>query len=347
MVNITGIKLDKTDRKILAELDKNCRIPTTVLAKKVMRSRQTVDYRINQLVKKGIITSFNASFNPHKIGYKLYKIYLKFRNLPDERAKLIDYLKKSGIVYWMGECSGNWDMIFGIFAKDDLEFYNLKNEMITKFHDLILKHYGDTLIDVKQYPKMYFTDEISSPTMFAGKIVENKMDDLDYAILGEVVNNARIPINELASKVGSTAIIVRGRMKRLEKEEIIIQYRIGVDINKLGLELYKAMIVVDRYTKKDEMMLLEYISKLPNMHYYIRNIWQIEPELVVENYQEYYRIIEELKKRFPGVIKTVDSVLMITDDWTPGFKNLLKQEKKEEEDRKERKMSIYQMDDNA
>jgi len=324
MVEITKIKLDKTDRKILAELDKNCRIPTTVLAKKVFKSRQAVEYRINQLVKKGIITSFNASFNPHKMGYKLYKIYLKLRNIPEEKEKLFEYLKSSGIVYWMGECSGTWDLIFGFFAKNDFEFFELKNDLMSTFQKVIVEDYGDTLIDVKQYPKMYFTNEIVQPTMFAGEIVNNQLDDMDYAILGEVVNNGRIPVVELAKKVHSTQTIVRGKLKKMEEKGIIIHYRIGIDLNKLGLELYKAIIKLDKYTKEDESKLLTYVSNLPNVHYYIRNIWQIEPELVVSNYQEYYNIIENLKKEFPYVIRTVDTVLMITDEWTPGFRNLLK-----------------------
>ena len=324
MVEITKIKLDKADRKILAELDKNCRIPTTKLAKIVLKSRQAVEYRINQLVKKGIITSFNTSFNPHKMGYKIYKIYLKLRNIPEEKQKLFDYLKSSGIVYWMGECSGSWDLIFGVFSKSDYEFFELKNNLISQFNKIIVEEEGGILVDVMQYPKMYFTNKVIPPVMFAGEIVHNELDKLDYAILGEIVNNARIPINELSKKINSTPIIVRGRLKKLEKKGIIIQYRIGIDLNKLGLELYKAIILLDRYTKKDEIKLLEYISNIPNIQYFIRNIWQIEPEIVVSSYQEYYRIIEDLKKEFPYVIRTVDFVLMITDEWTPGFRNLLR-----------------------
>ena len=324
MVEITKIKLDKTDRKILAELDKNCRIPTTKLAKIVLKSRQTVEYRINQLVKKGIITSFNTSFNPHKMGYKIYKIYLKLRNIPEEKQKLFDYLKSSGIVYWMGECSGSWDLIFAVFSKNDYQFFELKNDIISQFNKIIVEEEGGILVDVMQYPKMYFTNKVIPPVMFAGEIVHNELDKLDYAILGEIVNNARIPINELSKKINSTPIIVRGRLKKLEKKGIIIQYRIGIDLNKLGLELYKAIILLDRYTKKDEIKLLEYLSNISNIQYFIRNIWQIEPEIVVSSYQEYYRIIEDLKKEFPYVIRTVDFVLMITDEWTPGFRKLLR-----------------------
>lgn len=324
MVEITKIKVDKTDRKILAELDKNCRIPITQLAKIVMKSRQAVEYRIQQLTKKGIITSFNTAFNPHKIGYKIYKIYLNLRNIPEEKKRLFEYLQSSGIVYWMGECSGRWDLIFGVFAKTDYEFFNLKNEIISSFNKIIVEEEGGILVDVKQYSKMYFTNEIVPPTMFAGEMKHNELDATDYAILGEIVNNARIPINKLAKKVNTTPTIVRGKLKRMEQKEIIIQYRIGIDLNKLGLELYKAIIKLDKYSKEDEQKLLEYLSNLPNIQYFIRNIWQLEPELVVSDFQEYYKIIEALKKEFPYVIRTIDSILMITDEWTPGFKNLLK-----------------------
>jgi Lrp/AsnC family leucine-responsive transcriptional regulator len=327
MLEINKLKLDKVDRAILTELDKNCRVPSTILSRKVHKSRQSVEYRINCLLNDGIITKFQTSINPHKMGYQLYKVYLKLRNIPGEKQRLFSYLKSSGIVYWMGECSGTWDLIFGVYARTDYEFFELKNEIISKFTNLIVESYGDSPIDVKQYPKMYFTGNKEEPVMFAGEIVDNELDELDYAVLGEIVNNARIPITELSRKVNSTPIVVMGRMKKLEQKGIIIQYRVGIDLNKLGLELYKVVLSLEKYTKEDEKNLLRYVSGLPNIHYFIRNIWNIELELVVSNYQEYYHIIEGLKKEFPYVIKTVDSVLMITDEWTPGFKNLLKLKK--------------------
>jgi DNA-binding Lrp family transcriptional regulator len=223
----------------------------------------------------------------------------------------------------MGECDGAWDLIFGVFAKTDYEFYGVKNELISTFGKIIVKEYYDVLVDVKQYPKMYFTGEVSEPTMFAGEVVENELDKLDHAILGEIVNNARISMTELAVKVKSRPEKVSARMKRMEKLGIIIQYRIGVDLEKLGLEMYKAIIHIERYTKEDEKMLLEYVSGLPNVQYFIRNIWDIEPELVVEDYHEYRIIVEKLKELFPYVIKNVESVLFKTDEWTPGFRNLL------------------------
>src|SRR3989344_6673490 len=295
MIEISKIKLDKADRTILAELDKNCRTPSTILARKANKSRQAVEYRINHLVKEGILTGFQASFNPHKMGYKIYKIYLKLKNVLAEKQRLFAYLKTSGRVYWMGECSGTWDLIFGIFAKNDYEFFGVKSDIISEFNSIIVEEEGQMLLDVRQFPKMYFTHQISEPVMFAGELVANTLDALDSAILMELVNNGRMSLVDLAGKVKSTVMIVKGRMKKLEQKGIIIQYRIGVDLNKLGLELYKSIIKLDRYTKEDEKRLFAYLSKIQNMQYYIRNLWSIEPEIIVVSFQEYYKIIEDVK----------------------------------------------------
>jgi Lrp/AsnC family leucine-responsive transcriptional regulator len=326
MVNIDKLGLDRTDRKIITELDRNCRIPSTILAKKVKKSRQAVEYRINKLVKNGIITSFNAALNPSKMGYKIYNLYFKLRNLPAEKQKLLRNLKSSRIVYWMGECSGKWDLMFGIFAKTDRSFFDFKNGLISEFNDLIVEKEMQIMLSTAQYPKMYFTNEISAPTEFGGEIVDNKIDALDNRILYNLVNNGRISLVDLTSKTNSTISIVQSRLRKLEKTSIIIQYRIGINLDRLGLEFYKAIIEFDRYTKEDENRILGYVSGLPNTQYFIRKLWAIELELVVSNFQEYYKIIEDLKMKFPEVIKSVDSVLMITDEWTPGFKTLYKPE---------------------
>ncbi len=317
-------KLDLIDKKILAELDKNCRIPSSQLAKIVRKSRQAVEYRIERMQKEGIITGFQTAINPHKIGYSIYKIYLRLRNNSEQKEKILKYLRSSPIVYWMGEFSGSWDLIFAVFVRSNYEFFEMKNDLISKFGKYILEDYGDLLLDVKQYPKMYFTHKITEPSMFAGEVVYNKLDKIDYEILAIIVNDARISLVELAYKLKSTPMIVKHRMKKMEKFGVIIQYRLAVDLNKLGLELYKVIIKLDRCTKDDEKKLLNYISNLPNINYFIRNLWQIEPELVFENYQEYYKEIEKMKGEFSEIIRSVDPVLMISDEWTPGFKNLLK-----------------------
>ena len=111
-------KLDITDRKILTELDKNCRIHNSSLAKKVNKSREAIKYRIQQLQKKGIIQKFITSINPHKLGYSMFKVYLKLQNISDEREKFFEELKRNKDIYWLGISDGVFDCVFDLAADD-------------------------------------------------------------------------------------------------------------------------------------------------------------------------------------------------------------------------------------
>ena len=56
------IKLDVFDRKILEELIENSREQVTTIAKKVRLRRENVNYRINRLVKLGLIKEFRFNY---------------------------------------------------------------------------------------------------------------------------------------------------------------------------------------------------------------------------------------------------------------------------------------------
>ena len=56
------IKLDAFDRKILEELIENSREQVSTIAKKVRLRRENVNYRINRLVRLGLIKEFNHNY---------------------------------------------------------------------------------------------------------------------------------------------------------------------------------------------------------------------------------------------------------------------------------------------
>ncbi len=317
------VSLDKYDRMILFELDKNCRTPLTKLAKKVRRSRQSVEYRINNMVSNGTITEFRVAINPAKLGFRLFKIYVQTKNIETERAKMFDFLRTSGNVYWMGEIDGEWDLIMAVSAKTEREFFDFKSKFFSRFGHIIIRSAGDILFYVHQYPKMYFTDAVEQPTSFGGEVVDNVIDKLDSKILLELMKDARLHVNELARRTGTTPAIVRSKMRLMEKLGIIIQYRIDVNLEKLGLQLFKAIVHFDKYTQEDEKRFTSFMSAMPNTHYIVQNMWQTELEIVVHSYVEYIQIINTLKKLFPSYIRNVEALLMKTDEWTPGYKKLI------------------------
>ncbi len=324
------IKLDLVDRKILSELDKNCRIPNSLLAKKVGKSREAVKYRIEQLIARGIIQKFQVAINPSRLGYLMFKVYLKLENLPDEREKFFEELKSSRDVYWMGISDGAFDCVFAILSRSVEGFYVEINSLLSRWQPLIVSKVIGTMVDVTAYNKKFFLGEKGgSPKIVAGQHSQHIIDATDAKILSALADNARIPIAQLARKSGAGLEAVRGRIRKMEHEGIIVGYRLAVDLNKLGLEFFKAILYFKSLSEKDEQSLYEWMRVHPNSLYYIRSLapWEAEFEFAVESYQHFNSIANELRKKFPNVIRNYEHLIMIYESWMPAYAGMLKSEK--------------------
>ena len=64
-------ELDRTDRKILAELQRQGRLPMTELAQEVGLSTSPVTERVRRLERAGIITGYHARVDPAALGRPL------------------------------------------------------------------------------------------------------------------------------------------------------------------------------------------------------------------------------------------------------------------------------------
>jgi Lrp/AsnC family transcriptional regulator, leucine-responsive regulatory protein len=326
-----AIALDLADRKILAELDKNCRISATQLAKRVRKSREAVKYRIAQLEKKGIITGYIASVNPNKFGFYMFKVYLQLENIPEERERFYQFLRTKKNIYWFGICDGAFDCIFDILSKGVTEYYEEINEICAQFHKLIVRKLLGVMVDTTQYDKKYFAEgPHEKEVTWAGNVEYNEMQSLDFKILNVLANDARIPIAQLARKCSSTIEVVRRRIKRMEDLGIILSYRIDVNFHKLGFEFFKAIIYFKSLSKKDELALHEWMRQNKNSAYYIRSIapWEAEFEFFVENYLQFNEIIKDLRTRFQHVIRNCEHVIFLEERWMPAYGEIAKSEAK-------------------
>ncbi|HIH10086.1 MAG TPA: winged helix-turn-helix transcriptional regulator [Candidatus Diapherotrites archaeon] len=321
------IALDLTDRKILSELDRNCRIPASILAKRVGKSREAVKYRVGQLVQSGVIEKFQAAINPSKLGNLMFKVYLKLENTPDEREKFFEELKENKQIYWMGISDGAYDCVFAILSKSAEGFYDEINFLLSRWQHLIVSKYVGTMVDTTAYNKKFFLSEKDGiPRLVAGQHAENSVDGLDMKILSILANDARLPIAELSRRVGSTIEIARSRIGKMEEKGIIVGYRIAVDFNKLGLEFFKAILYFKSLSEKDEKALYEWMRVHPNSLYYIRSLapWEAEFEFAVESYQHFNSIINELRRKFPQVIRNYEHLIMIYESWMPAYSEMLR-----------------------
>jgi len=319
------IDLDLTDRRILYELDLNARIPVTKLARKLRLSREKVNYRIGNLLKKGIVRKFVTMIDPTKLGYSVYKMFFKFQGLNKEKEKeMINYLTNNNYVYWIASARGKWDLNITLFAKDINHLDEILLEFFSKYGKYIFEQEFNTTLNVGIMSKDWLLAEQklkSKIVFFAGKIEDYKIDKTDIELLRVLANNARMSATELAVKINSSERIVIYRMKNLEKLGIILGYSTSLNLEVLEMQFFKANVSFNFLSKQDKEKVVDYCRNHPNIGFLIFCVgsWPLELEFIVKDNREFYEIMEDFRQRFPEM-KGYDTMIFPKEykfDWMP------------------------------
>lgn len=306
-------KLDSLDRKLLAELDDNSRIPVTALAKRLRISREVAKYRLKRLIDTGIIKSFTTMVNPAKFGLLIYKVYLKVQNLCSEKEKeLIDFLKKEKEVFWLAKTDGSFDFIAALYSRNTVEFDRFLMSFIDLFGSHIVERRISNTVYSDVFKKKYLLEKSNGPekTIWGGIPEKEEMDRASINILKEMAENARIPISEICEKLNTTAKTALSKIRLMEKKNIILGYRAILNIEKLRLENFKAIIYFQNAPQKRIRQFSQFCLLNPYIMYLIKTAgeWDVELDIEIGGYKKYNGLIDEIKLHFGDIIKSIGTV---------------------------------------
>lgn len=284
--------------------DLNARISTTQLAKKLKIGRETTNYRINNLVKKGVIRKFVTMTNPAEFGYSVYKMYIKFQNLTKEKEKeIFGWLAGNEYIYWIVSCKGKWDTNFAVFARTINHFDEIMSEFFEKYGESIIDQEINTTLDVRIMSKDWLLEKklISKAVRFGGDYKDIGLDKKDLELLKILANNGRMSANEIAKKMKSTARIVLYRMKELEKKKVILGYTTSLNLDILDKQFFKSVVYFKTINKNLKKKIIEYCKHDKNIGFLIFCVgsWPVELELIVDDNKQFYEVMERFQQNFP------------------------------------------------
>ncbi|MBI2572995.1 Lrp/AsnC family transcriptional regulator [Candidatus Woesearchaeota archaeon] len=320
-------KIDNTDAKLLVELDHNARQAETTLAKKIHRSKESVRYRIKTLEQKGVIEGHTIWIDTVQLGYHSAKLYLTLANKPKLREEFVKYVTQDKRLFWLGLADGAWNAGLTYFVTSNQEFFELKNELFSQFKELITASQIASIVEIGFKNKTFLTPSESVwKTMFTQPKTFYTLDAVERKILRALFANGRISLTQLAQQTQSTIDIVRHRMHKLEEKKIIARYGARINYNKLGYEFYKTFCYFQNLTKQDEKKFLEYCRKQHPIIHFVKTIssWDIELESMCKSYHEYLKIINDLTREFPSIIK-VETAIMSEDYVFPAKKMIFEE----------------------
>ncbi|MBI4116604.1 winged helix-turn-helix transcriptional regulator [Candidatus Pacearchaeota archaeon] len=316
-----ALKLDLKDRKILTLLDENSSMSNSQISRKVGLSKPAVEYRLERFEKNNVILSYYTVVNFTKLGYSQYKIYFKFQNIDIENEKkIIDYWKKDSNSVWVAETRGKWDLAVSIVAENNFRFGKILDEFMNKFSKFILEKDVLLLEYSPLYSRGYMAETKPKEFLYGIPTKVYVLDETDRKILNILSTNARIPIIEMAEKTKLTRDVINYRIKKLTKEDIIVQYRCYLNLHNIGINHYKIIFRTKNFNENSEKEIREYVARHKKATQFLKIIgsWDIEIEFETENEDELYKILTDIRKKFSSIIRDFD-ILRITETFKLDF----------------------------
>lgn len=312
-------ELDLKDKKILYQLDINCRQTNSEIGKKVRLSKQVVDYRIKKLYKDKYITRFATVIDTYKLGLFKHKLYISLENANKETINdMIAYLKNDKKTEWIATCSGKWDIIAGFIVKDIYEFNEALREFDEKYSRYVSLRETTASLGVPHWRKGYILDsEDTFPVVYQGGMMgDYKLDNIDEEIIKLIVNNARMPVVEMAQRLKASTRVVSYRLNNLKKEKIILFHRIFLNLNKINWIFCKAFIKFRNLTKERYSNFFQFCNNQRNLVYLINCVgsWDVELDFEIPDFNSFHKILLEMRDKFADMIKRYDFVIVMNED---------------------------------
>lgn len=292
------------DKKILSGIVENARIPISELAKKTKLSREVVQYRLKNL-EKDLISGYHARLNLNFFYNSIYTLFLNIQGI--DKKTTFSLFQKLPSIHWISYTLGKWNYMITFSVNSSEELSTFFDKLSSLFKEYSLKY---VLVQhMKEYKDSYsgLFGENKILVSEAEKI-KVEIDDYDKKILECLTNNARMSNEEIANVVNLTRESVRLRIKNLEKNRIILNYRIFIRPQFLDLTSYFITIKCKNYNLKNIEKLGLFLSNKKSFSYVglTSGDYNIIGDLTESSIKELDNLISSIRISFSDIIDEIE-----------------------------------------
>ena len=310
------MRIDKTDYKILYELDSDARQSYARLAQKVRLSQESVRYRVNRLVQNNVIQKFFTVIDGSKLGFAFYKILLKLQNVNENKQQeMIQYFINHKQVVWVASLDGSYDIGITILGEHILQLNRFMEEMNEKFSFHFNRRFFSVNVLGEFLTRNYFIQkkrQVTHQTSYSIELPKAEVDEIDLQIIRELTEDGRRSAVEIARKIGVSPDTILQRKKHLEKEKVITKYNILTNPDALDMIRYKVLIHLNIFNPERTMKFVDFCRGENNIVYIIKALgqWNYELDIEVDSIDDYRKIMMQMMNDFSDIIRDYDSLII-------------------------------------
>lgn len=293
--------MDKKDQKILIELDKDPRITTSKLAKKVRISQQVADYRLKKLTEQGYVAKFGTIIDLYRLNIQQYRIFLRFKGIgADKKKKIFTFLKKHPQVYWAARIGGRFDLLIVIGVANYPSFEEWMDELYKAFPQCFHDYRANYVLTHEMYKHKYWSQHTPSDFISYGTGVDiEKIDELDWKILKQIKDNCRIPALQLAQKFKTTYKTIQNRIKKLREQKVILGERLFIKDE--TSPRFIVLLSYSEFSKTKEKKLFAEFREHPEItqSLHMFGTWPVFLHVRAKSSEDLQNLIIQLRERHP------------------------------------------------
>jgi DNA-binding Lrp family transcriptional regulator len=285
--------LNKTDLRLISELEEDGRASYTQLSQTIGISASTVAKKIDNLVDDGII-SIHAVLNPYRLGVTAHAI-IAVKTYVGKLDIVCNYLKNIPNVDLIVAIFGRYNLIISaqFMNWDDLhEFISSKLVAVNGISEM-------QILFTKDDKKRRF--EAFSKRQSANTVLN--IDKIDREIIEALHFDGRCGLSSIASQLGLSVSYVSKRLSRLLKEQAI-RICAAVDQNKIGFHA-SAFILVHADHDHIENICQKFLdfTEIKTIITLV-NGYEILISAVTKDSESLYDLVNNEIAAIPGVIDT-------------------------------------------
>ena len=152
--------------------------------------------------------------------------------------------------------------------------------------------------------------------------MQPKLDEKDLAILTLLQKNCRMTAREIAHKIDSPITTVFAKMRRMEHDKIIIEYKAILDSKKLNFGATAFILASFSYRNGEkplsQRVIAEEIAKFPEVQevHIISGDWDILIKIKEENVDAVGNFVVDKLRTVKGIEKTLTCMVFDTQKET-------------------------------
>ena len=268
--------------------------------------QHNVVYALQSLTDRGIIQPVGV-IDPTPLGYQAFDVNFSV-DLPDsaERQRFVTAVKGSDRVSGFFELAGEFEYSMKIWVKNIGEITQFFDKLGRRFGDIFLSRSISVEHSYYGYGRRFFDKKPVQP-LIERQPPDRKVeiDAIDHKILSRVAAIPLLPVSALGRELGLAASTVEYRIKRLERDRIILGYVYRLHLAPFGFHRVRVLLFSGSYAAAFHSAVLDFAksnSSVFNLSHTI-GVWDYELGIEVAGNEDLRNFIRQLQSALGGRLR--------------------------------------------